>query len=89
MGDDIGMKLFKFLMKEEPDLLNNDMAANARACRALANNLGSLLATIKVKKGQAYYEQAARLIFAEIDDAARSVHAQAHHFAQHEPETKQ
>jgi hypothetical protein len=87
MSDDIGMQITKLLLRESPGLLGADIKANAQACLALSDVLGSLLATLKVKKGQAYYEQAAKVMFERIDAAAKDVHAKALHMAEHEPQS--
>lgn len=87
MSDDIGMKITKLLLTESPGLLGADIKANAQASLALADVLGSLLATLKVKRGQAYYEQAAKAVFERIDSAAKDVHARALHMAEHEPQS--
>lgn len=85
MSEEIGMQITKLLLRESPGLLGSDIKANATACLALSDVLGSLLATLKVKKGQAYYEQAAKAVFQRIDDAAKDVHTRAQHMAEHEP----
>ena len=87
MADGIGMQITKLLLREKPGLLVADMGANAEACVALSEILGSLLATVKVKKGQAYYEEAAKAVFGRINDAAIDVHARAQHMAENEPQS--
>ncbi len=86
MGDSLGMQISKLVIREEPQLLVNDMGANARACLALSEVLGSLLAALKVKKGQAYYQEAVRAILERVDETAKGVHQRAVHIAENEPE---
>ena len=62
-------------------MLNTDMGANARASWALVDNLGSLMAALKVKKGQAYYQQACEAVLRRLDETASDVHRRAEHIA--------
>ncbi len=81
MNDSYQMKISKLLIEGEPELLSCDPAATGRACFALANVMGSLLATVIEKKGEETYREVVKQLLGKIDDTARSVHSQARHIA--------
>lgn len=87
MSEDLHMQIMKLLLARKPHLLVNDMAANAEACLALADNLGSLLAAVKVKRGQAYYQRACEAVLRRVDQVANDVEGLAHRMAEAEPQS--
>lgn len=66
----LGMELSKVLFREEPGLLNCEMGANARACAALADVLGALLATVIKRNGTPAYVDAMKLVARRIHESA-------------------
>lgn len=68
----LGMELSKVLFREEPTLLDNDLEANARACAAISNLLGCLLAAPLVKQGDRVYFKALEMVMRQIHDSAMS-----------------
>lgn len=62
MADNLGMKVSKLLLQEEPLLLSADLKATVVATSALAKVTGCLLATILTKCGEQAYLSAVREI---------------------------
>lgn len=81
------MQIMKLLLARKPHLLNNDIAANAEACLALADNLGSLLATVKVKQGQATYQKACEAVLRRVDQVANDVEGLGRRIAETEAQS--
>ena len=70
MSDQLGMRLSKLLVEEEPDLLVCDLAANARASAAVANLMGCILSTVLVKMGPEDYCKIFEQVCHKINDSA-------------------
>lgn len=71
------MRITKMLFEEEPGLLACDPGATARAAGSLATVMGSLLATVIVKKNEATYRAVLKELVKKIDDNARATVAAA------------
>lgn len=84
MSDDYQMRISKLLIEAEPELLRCDPSATGRACFALANVMGSLLAAVLAKKGEATYRETMKMMFVKVDESARKVHERAQQISDNE-----
>lgn len=65
----LAMDLTKVVFAAEPGLLNNDIAAGARAAAAAADLLGCIMATVFIKEPN-NYQAAMEAIIVRVHEAA-------------------
>ena len=78
---DLAVEMFKLLLRHEPLMMTCDPRACATVTFKLADLLGSILASVKVKRSQREYEAVFRMLMTRIDETAKATHLEAYRLA--------